>query len=81
MSEYEACKSGCITRQTSSFNFVTGYCFFMVKASQSTGLVITFFARPQFAFFVGIISSMVSSEIFEESYDLRVKLNVLLKLI
>ena len=28
MSEYEACKSGCITRHTSSVNFVTGYCFF-----------------------------------------------------
>ena len=57
-----------------------GTVFLMVKASQSTGLVITFFARPQFAFFVGIISSMVSSELFEESYDLRVKLIVLLKL-
>ena len=55
--------------------------FFMVKASQSTGLVITFFAHPQYALFVGIISSMVSSELFEESYDLRVKLNVLLNLI
>ena len=52
----------------------------MVKASQSTGLAITLFARPQLALFVGIISSMVSSELFEESYDLRVKLIVLLKL-
>ena len=80
MSEYEACKSGCITRHTCSVNFATGYCFLMVKASQSTGLVLTFFARPQFALFLGIISSMVSSEFFEESYDLRVKLIVLLKL-
>ena len=38
-----------------------GTVFLMVKASQSTGLVITFFARPQFALFVGIISSMVGT--------------------
>ena len=45
-----------------------GTVFLMVKASQSTGLVITFFARPQYALFVGInYSSMVSSEIFEGS--------------
>ena len=44
-----------------------GTVFLMVKASQSTGLVITFFARPQYALFVGINSSMVSSEIFEGS--------------
>ena len=44
-----------------------GTVFLMVKASQSTGLVIIFFARPQYALFVGINSSMVSSEIFEGS--------------
>jgi hypothetical protein len=61
ISEYEACKSGCITRHTCSVNFATGYCFLMVKASQSTGLVLTFFARPQYALFLGTFSSMVST--------------------
>ena len=48
-----------------------GTVFLMVKASQSTGLVITFFAHPQYALFVGIISSMVSTV-------LRLVLNVFL---